>query len=84
MHPSTAIAGLTPAATSNTAIHSTVTNSTAPTVTGETVMHLLYEALSRARMQSPQAGTTRTEATRSARTVAMQARHRWARSLGGR
>jgi hypothetical protein len=81
MHPSTAIAGLNPAATSNTA---TTTNSTAPTVTGETVMHLLYEALSRARMQSPQAGTTRTEATRSARTIAMQARHRWASSLGGR
>jgi hypothetical protein len=83
MHPSTAIAGLNPAATSNTATTCTTT-STAPTVTGETVMHLLYEALSRARMQSPQAGTTRTEATRSARTIAMQARHRWASSLGGR
>ncbi|MFV2009711.1 MULTISPECIES: hypothetical protein [unclassified Micromonospora] len=47
-------------------------------------MHLLNEALSRARMQPPQAGTARTEAPRSARTVAMQARHLWARSLSGR
>ncbi|PZG23597.1 hypothetical protein C1I95_02990 [Micromonospora craterilacus] len=47
-------------------------------------MHLLHEALSRARMLRPQAGrtTTSTEATRSARTVAMAGRARSARELG--
>jgi len=48
-------------------------------------MHLLHEALSRVRMRVPQAGgtTTSTEATRSAREIAMRARRRWARELGG-
>ncbi|MTK00971.1 hypothetical protein FF096_02820 [Micromonospora sp. CP22] len=47
-------------------------------------MYLLQEALSRARMLRPQAGrsTTSTEATRSARTVAMAGRARSARELG--
>ncbi|SCE65252.1 hypothetical protein GA0070215_101147 [Micromonospora marina] len=47
-------------------------------------MQLLHEALSRARMRRPQAGrtTTSTEATRSARTVAMRGRSRSARDLG--
>ncbi|RIV29851.1 hypothetical protein D2L64_26500 [Micromonospora radicis] len=51
---------------------------------GITEMHLLHEALSRARMLRPQAGrtTTSTEATRSARTVAMAGRSRSARELG--
>ncbi|MGC4744400.1 hypothetical protein ACLQ28_01865 [Micromonospora sp. DT201] len=47
-------------------------------------MQLLHEALSRARMRRPQAGrtTTSTEATRSARTVAMNSRNQTARDLG--
>jgi hypothetical protein len=44
------------------------------------VMHLLNEALSRARMRSPQ--NANSEARRSARRVAMQARHNQARELG--
>jgi hypothetical protein len=48
-----------------------------------TEMQLLHEALSRARMRRPQAGTTTsTEATRSARTVAMRGRSQSARDLG--
>jgi len=42
-------------------------------------MHTLYEALSRARMRSPQIPS---EARRSARRVAMQARHRQAAEQG--
>jgi cell division protein ZapA (FtsZ GTPase activity inhibitor) len=54
------------------------------TLNGATEMSLLQEALSRARMRRPQAATTtRTEATRSARTVAMSARRETARQLGG-
>ncbi|SCL39737.1 hypothetical protein GA0070624_6672 [Micromonospora rhizosphaerae] len=51
---------------------------------GAAEMQLLHEALSRARMRRPQAGrtTTSTEATRSARTVAMLSRSRSARDLG--
>ncbi len=47
-------------------------------------MQLLNEALSRARMPRPQAGrtTTSTEATRTARTVAMNGRSQSARDLG--
>ncbi|TDC02363.1 hypothetical protein E1091_00950 [Micromonospora fluostatini] len=53
---------------------------------GAVEMHLLHEALSRARMRRPQAGrtTTSTEATRSARTVAMNGRSQSARELGTR
>ncbi|QGL49280.1 hypothetical protein GCE86_21040 [Micromonospora terminaliae] len=48
-----------------------------------TEMQLLHEALSRARMRRPQAGTTTsTEATNSARTVAMRGRSQSARDLG--
>ncbi|MBM7490707.1 hypothetical protein JOD64_001929 [Micromonospora luteifusca] len=52
--------------------------------TGAFEMQLLNEALSRARMRRPQAGrtTTSTEATRSARTVAMNSRNQTARDLG--
>ncbi|GAA2713626.1 hypothetical protein GCM10010429_32430 [Micromonospora olivasterospora] len=50
---------------------------------GAVEMQLLNEALSRARMPRPQAGTTTsTEATRSARTVAASGRNRAARDLG--
>jgi len=51
---------------------------------GATVMHqLIHEALSRARMRRPQAGnTTSSEATRSARHIAMQARRQAAREMG--
>ena len=47
-------------------------------------MYLLQEALSRARMRRPQAGRSNasTEAARSARTIAMQARRRAAREMG--
>jgi hypothetical protein len=59
-------------------------NTAAPTPNGATKMYLIHEALSRARMRLPQAGrsTTSTEATRSARDVAIQARRRAARELG--
>ncbi|RKN54638.1 hypothetical protein D7193_18210 [Micromonospora costi] len=50
---------------------------------GAIEMQLLHEALSRARMRRPQAGrTTSTEATRSARTVAMNSRKQSAYELG--
>jgi hypothetical protein len=54
------------------------------TLNGASKMQLLNEALSRARMRRPQAGrnTTSSEANRSARTVAMEARRRAARELG--
>ncbi|WP_223884159.1 hypothetical protein [Micromonospora craniellae] len=51
---------------------------------GTSDMYLIHEALSKVRMLLPQAGrtTTSTEATRSARTVAMTGRSRSARELG--
>ncbi len=49
---------------------------------GASKMQLLHEALSRTRMRSPQVGTTRTEAPRSARRVAMEGRRKAARELG--
>lgn len=59
-------------------------NSDMPRPNGVTKMHLIHEALSRARMRLPQAdrSTARTEATRSARVIAMQARNRAAREAG--
>jgi hypothetical protein len=57
---------------------------------GATGMNILQEALSRARMRLPQAGTsTRSETAltvrtdRSARSVAIRARRETARQLGG-
>ncbi len=50
---------------------------------GATKVKLIQEALSRARMRRPQADHT-PEAHRFARRVAMEARHRAARELGGR
>jgi hypothetical protein len=51
---------------------------------GATKMNLIQEALSRARMRLPQTGSkTRSEANRSARTIAMQARRESARQIGG-
>lgn len=53
------------------------------TMNGVTEMQLLNEALSRARMRRPQSvRQTKTEAPRSAREVAMEARRRAARELG--
>ncbi|GAB7050170.1 hypothetical protein JCM9534A_52960 [Catenuloplanes indicus JCM 9534] len=46
-------------------------------------MQLLHEALSRVRMRSPQSAIRSTEAPRSARRVAMEARQRAARELRG-
>ncbi|RLP94163.1 hypothetical protein EAD89_04760 [Micromonospora sp. BL4] len=68
-------AGDLPAASEKTMLH---------VPTGAFEMQLLHEALSRARMRRPQAGrtTTSTEATRSARTVAMTSRNQSARDLG--
>ncbi|MER7890519.1 hypothetical protein AB0C04_10525 [Micromonospora sp. NPDC048909] len=68
-------AGVTPVASENTMLH--VPN-------GAIEMQLLHEALSRARMRRPQAGriTTSTEATRSARTIALNSRKQAARDLG--
>jgi hypothetical protein len=43
-----------------------------------TALNLINEALARARMRSPQ----KSEARRSARRIAMQARHQQARELG--
>lgn len=45
-------------------------------------MRLIHEALSRARMPRPQSDRA-PEAYRSARRIAMEARHRAARELGG-
>lgn len=77
MTPNFVTAGVWPALT-------TEMNTVVPTPIGASEMHLLHEALSRARMRLPQAGrsTTSTEAPRSARAVAMHARHRAARELG--
>ena len=47
---------------------------------GSSAMHLINEALARARMRSPQAGSS--EAPRSARRIAIQARHQHALELG--
>ena len=79
MNPIRAFAGLLPA-------NSNEANTTLPIWNGAIEMQLIHEALSRARMPRPQAGstTTRTEATRSARTVAVDSRHRAARELGTR
>ena len=53
-------------------------------VNGATEMNLIQEALSRARMRLPQTGRkTRSEATRSARNIAMSARRESARQMGG-
>ncbi|GAA1840295.1 hypothetical protein GCM10009687_01650 [Asanoa iriomotensis] len=53
-------------------------------VNGATEMNLIQEALSRARMRLPQTGRKmRSEATRSARSIAMQARRESARQMGG-
>jgi len=56
------------------------------TLSGAAKMYLLHEALSKTRMRRPQAGriTTSTEATRSARTIALEGRRRAARELGVR
>jgi hypothetical protein len=55
-----------------------------PTVTNtrprSSAMNLINEALARARMRSPQ--NRNSEARRSARRIAMQARHQQARELG--
>jgi hypothetical protein len=58
------------------------TENVAVKMNGATKMQLLHEALSRARMRRPQAGRG-PEAYRPARQVAMQARQRAARELGG-
>ena len=62
----------------------TMTNSTADTATTtfarSVEMNLFHEALSRARMRRPQ--NVRSEARRSARRVAMEARQQQARELG--
>ena len=49
--------------------------------TKDTKMRLIQEALSRARMRRPQSDRA-PEAYRSARQIAMEARHRTARELG--
>jgi hypothetical protein len=60
------------------------TNEKNPTVTNtrprSTTLNLINEALARARMRSPQ--NRNSEARRSARRIAMQARHQQARELG--
>jgi hypothetical protein len=56
--------------------------STAMKNNGATKMHLIHEALSRARMRRPQVDRI-PEAHRSARRIAMEARHRAAREIGG-
>jgi len=60
------------------------TNEKNPTVANtrprSTALNLINEALARARMRSPQ--TRNSEARRSARRIAMQARRQQARELG--
>ncbi|GLY95789.1 hypothetical protein Acsp02_30440 [Actinoplanes sp. NBRC 103695] len=62
-------------------IHNPTRETTEMTLNGAPKMRLIQEALSRARMRRPQADP---EAHRSARRVAMEARQRAARELGGR
>lgn len=59
-------------------------NSDMPRHNGVTRMHLIHEALSRARMRWPQADdlATRAAASRPARITAMRARSRAAREAG--
>jgi len=76
MNPIRTDAGVLPAA--STEVNSDPLN-------GARKMNLLHEALSRARMRQPQADrTASTEATRSARVVAMRARQQAARDMGTR
>ena len=56
--------------------------STEMNTNGSAKMRLIQEALSRARMRRPQSDIA-PEAYRSARRIAMEARHRAARELGG-
>jgi hypothetical protein len=56
--------------------------STEMILNGSAKMRLIQEALSRARMRRPQSDIA-PEAYRSARRIAMEARHRAARELGG-
>ncbi|MBB2946150.1 hypothetical protein FB565_005908 [Actinoplanes lutulentus] len=56
--------------------------STKMTPNGSTKMRLIHEALSRARMRRPQSEVA-PEAYRSARRIAMEARNRAGRELGG-
>jgi DTW domain-containing protein YfiP len=83
MNPIRTSAGLVPAPDTAIAAVSRLTTAM-PTLNGVPRMYLIHEALSRARMRLPQAGrtTASTEATRSARTVALEARRRAARELG--
>ena len=57
--------------------------STVVNANGATKMKLIQEALSRARMRRPQSDRA-PEAYRSARQIAMEARRRTAREMGGR
>jgi|GEM_PF-3353369 hypothetical protein len=83
MNPSQILAGLVPAPRSAALAAVTKSNTVLPVPNGVTRLYLIHEALSRARMRTPQAGrTTSTEASRPARTVAMLARRRAARELG--
>lgn len=70
------------AATSS--LTATLMNSDMPRHNGVTRMHLIHEALSRARMRWPQADdlARRAEVSRSARITAMRARNRAAREAG--
>jgi hypothetical protein len=69
--------------TTTTYVDSIREKSAAVTLNGAPKMKLLQEALSRARMRRPQVDYT-PEAHRTARHVAMEARQRAARELGGR
>jgi hypothetical protein len=62
--------------------HYRETENVAVNPNGAPKVKLLQEALSRARMRRPQVDHT-PEAYRPARQIAMQARHRGARELGG-
>ena len=68
--------------TTTTYVDSIREKSAAVTLNGAPKMKLLQEALSRARMPRPQADRI-PEAHRSARRIAMEARHRAAREIGG-
>ncbi|GIF72839.1 hypothetical protein Asi02nite_23570 [Asanoa siamensis] len=70
--------------TPTTTTERTAKNPAMTSVNGATEMNLIQEALSRARMRLPQTGRkTRSEANRSARNIAMQARRESARQMGG-
>jgi hypothetical protein len=71
---------MSPTEMTGSAATATTATATTSSIARSTDMNLINEALSRARMRRPQ--NINSEARRSARLIAMQARQRQARELG--